>query len=134
MVVTVIVAVPTVVPSAAEVAVSVTEFGLGALDGATYVTIPPDVLLKGETVPHAEPVHPVPETVQFTVVLEVLLTVAANCALVPAGTVAVPGETTTVMAGAVVNVIVAESNFVASATDVAVSVTVGEVGTVAGGV
>jgi hypothetical protein len=50
-----------------------------------------------------------------------LLTVAVNCVLFPASTVAVGGATETLAAG---TVIVAEFDFVVSVTEVAVTVTV----------
>lgn len=52
--------------SVTEVAVSVTEAGLGTLAGAVYVTGTPEVLVAGETVPHAAPVQPFPVRVQLT--------------------------------------------------------------------
>lgn len=60
-------------------------------------------------------------TVQVTPVFEVLLTVAVNCALFPARTVAVVGATETLAAG---TVIVAEFDLVVSVTEVAVTLTV----------
>ena len=60
-------------------------------------------------------------TVQETPVFEVLLTVAVNCVLFPASTVAVAGATEMVAAG---TVIVAEFDFVVSVTEVAATVTV----------
>ncbi len=54
------------------------------------------VLLR---VPHAAPVHPVPDRVQVTAVLDALVTVAVNCCVPPAWTVAVGGATATVVAG-----------------------------------
>ena len=73
--------------------------------------------------PHGDAEH---DTVQVTPSLaESLVTVAVNCAVVPAGTVAEFGATETVIVGKVtVTVMVAEANFDASATEVAVIVTV----------
>ena len=50
-------------------------------------------------VPQAAAAQPVPETVQVTAVLGVPVTEAVNCCLVPAGVVALAGETTTVIGG-----------------------------------
>ena len=50
-------------------------------------------------VPHCVPVQPVPETLQATPVIEVLLTVALNCCVAPRKTLAVAGETLTLMGG-----------------------------------
>ena len=61
-------------------------------------------------------------------------TVAVNCLVPLTVTVGLVGEMLTLIGGATVTVIVAEANLVASATEVAVSVTVGVDGTVAGAV
>ena len=90
------------------------------------------MLVVGETVPHPAPEHPAPDRVQFTPRFVVFETVAANCVPMPADTVAVLGATATVMGGGTVSVMMAKADFVASATDVAVSVTVGDEGTLAG--
>jgi hypothetical protein len=63
-----------------------------------------------------------------------LVTVALNPWVALMVTVGFVGEMLTLMGGASVTVIVAEANFVASASEVAVSVTVGVDGTVAGAV
>jgi hypothetical protein len=52
----------------------------------------------------------------------------------PVATLAVIGETLTTIAGVAVTVIDAATNFVGSETEVAVRITVGGVGTVAGAV
>lgn len=57
-------ALPDLLVSATEVAVTVTWFGLGAVAGAVYS---PLLLI----VPHAAPLHPLPATVQVTAVLVV---------------------------------------------------------------
>ena len=85
-------------------------------------------------VPQLLPEHPTPVRVQFTARFVVFETVAENCVPVAAGTVAVPGVTETMIGVGAVSVIMAEADFVASAADVAVSVTVGEEGTFAGAV
>ncbi len=61
--VTVTVAVELLVGSATEVAVRVTPFGEGALADAAYVT---DVAVMFDSVPHVEPLQPVPERLQVT--------------------------------------------------------------------
>jgi hypothetical protein len=122
------------VPSATEVAVSVIVPAAIAL-GAVYVTAAPDALAAGETVPHALPVQLVPDRVQFTPLFaESFCSVAANDCVAPEATLAVDGATTTEISDPAVNVMVAIANFVASSTEVAVSVTVGGFGTAAGAV
>ena len=81
----------------------------------------PLAVVAGEIVPQGE--H---DTVQVTPLFaESLVTVAVNCVVVPAATVAEPGATETVIVGtAAVTVMVAEADFDASATEVAVMVTV----------
>jgi hypothetical protein len=64
--VTVIAAATDFMVSVTEVAVSVTVAGVGTLAGAVYVTAAPEALVAGATVPHAAPLQPVPDTVQFT--------------------------------------------------------------------
>jgi hypothetical protein len=61
--VTVIAAVAVLVPSAIDVAVSVTAFGEGAFAGAVYVT---EVVVRLESEPQAAPEQPAPESVQLT--------------------------------------------------------------------
>jgi hypothetical protein len=63
---TVIVVVAVFVASATEVAVTVTLAGVGAALGAVYVTGAPLALLNGDTLPHAAPLQPAPDTVQLT--------------------------------------------------------------------
>ena len=62
------------------------------------------------------------------------VTVAVNCLVLLVVTVGFVGEMLTLIGGATVTVIVAEADLVASATEVAVSVTVGLAGTLAGAV
>ena len=81
--VTVIVATPVFVPSASEVAVSVTVAGPGVVAGAVYVIAAPEALELAERVPHVAPEQPVPDNAQLTPLFCVsLVTVAVN-ALVP---------------------------------------------------
>jgi hypothetical protein len=78
-VVTVIVAEADFVPSATEVAVTVTVAGVGTAAGAVYVTPTPDALEVVESVPHVAPLQPVPETFQVTPLLcESFATVAVR--------------------------------------------------------
>jgi hypothetical protein len=87
------------------------------------VVAAPLAVVAGETVPHGAAEH---DTVQVTPLFaESLVTVAVNCAVVPAGTVAGFGATETVIVGTeTVTVTVAEADFDASATEVAMIVTV----------
>jgi hypothetical protein len=80
-------------------------------------------------VPFAAP----PATLQVTAVFVVPVTVAVNCWVCPTPTVAVVGETV-MPTVAWVSVTVAEADFVVSAAEVAVTVTVGLVGSVVGAV
>ena len=132
--VTVMVAEADFVPSATEVAFKVTVAGVGTLPGAVYVTAEPEALVVGETVPHAVPLQPVPVTVQVTPLFaESLPTVAVKACVPFTVTLAVVSDNVTVMgAVVVVTVIVAEADFVVSATDVAFNVTVAGFGTAAG--
>jgi hypothetical protein len=85
------------------------------------VVATPLAVVVGETVPHGVGEQ---DTVQVTPLFaESLVTVAVNCDVAPACTVAVLGvtETETVLAGIVM---VAEAAFDESATEVAVTVTV----------
>jgi len=54
------------VPSATEVAVTVTVGGFGGAAGAVYVTAAPDALVAGDTTPHVAALQPAPETAQLT--------------------------------------------------------------------
>jgi hypothetical protein len=134
-VVTVIAAVAVFVVSATDVTVSVTEEGLGTIAGAVYVTATPEAVVAGATVPQAVPLQPVPDTDQFTPLFpESFATVAVNVAVVLMGTVAEVAERVTETVATAVTVIVAAAVFVPSATEIAVSVTTGGVGTAAGAV
>lgn len=71
------------VESATEVAVNVTIFGEGGFAGAAYAT---DVAVMFDSVPHIEPLHPVPERLQVMPLFwESFATVAVKfCAPIPA--------------------------------------------------
>ncbi len=111
--------------SACEVAVTFTVGGFGTVEGAVYK--PAEV-----TVPHAEPVQPVPLTVQATAVLVLPLIVAWNCRCAPTVTSAVAGEMATDIGTAIFTL--AGADLLVSACDVAVTVTEGGFGTIAGAV
>lgn len=120
--------------SAADVAVTITVGLVGVLVGAVYVTGAPLAVLVAEIVPHpGEQAAPPCVSVQFTPVLFVPVTVAVNACAWPTPTLAVEGETE--MLTFCVMVIIADADMVASAAEVAVSVTVPAcVGGVAGAV
>jgi hypothetical protein len=129
--VTVIVAEAFFVVSRTEVAVSVTVAGVGTAAGAVYVMPTPDALDAFERVPQVGPLHPVPLRVQFTPLFcESFETIAVNVCVLPVCTVAEVGATATETPAEIV--IVAGADFVVSATDVAVIVTVAGVGMLAG--
>jgi hypothetical protein len=94
----------------------------------------PDALVAGVTEPQAAALHPVPVTVQVTPLFaESLATVAVNGCVPFTVTFAVLADNVTAIgATAAVSVIVAEADFVVSATDVAFKVTVAGLGTAAG--
>ena len=84
------------------------------------------------SVPQAVPEQPEPDRAHVTPLFAVsLLTVAVKFCVEPVETLAVEGDTATLIAAPVM-VIAAEDDFVLSATDVAVSVTVAGEGAVAG--
>ena len=86
------------------------------------------------SVPQVLTEQPLPDSVHVTPLLaESLLTVALKFCVEPVVTFAVEGDTATLIAAPAM-VIVAEDDFVLSATDVAVSVTVAGEGAVAGAV
>ncbi len=104
---------------ATEVAVSVTVKSLAGVLGAVYVVGVPLGVEVGKTVPHDVTEH---ETVQVTPLFaESLVTVAVNCAVAPAASVAVFGATETVIPG-IVTMAVADTEVLV--TEVAVRVTV----------
>ena len=133
---TVMVAVADLVASAAEVAVSAMVPG-GAEAGAAYVIAAPEGLDGLETLPHAAPVQPAPDSAQLTALFWLSFVTVALKVVVPlTRTVAVVWERVTAIgeAGAAVIVIVAVADFVPSATDVALSVIFAGLGTTAGAV
>jgi len=117
-------AVPDLVGSATDVAVTTTSAGLGTAAGAVYK--PPLVI-----VPQAAPLQ-LPLRLQVTEVLVAFFTVAVNCCLAPVTTETAAGETVTDTAGTIV--IDAVPDFVGSETEVAVRLTIGGAGTVDGAV
>ncbi len=75
-----------------------------------------------------------PFTHHVTAVLEAFCTVAVNCWVAPRATLAVEGDTLTVIAGGTVTVTEAEADLEESACETAATVTVAGVGTDAGAV
>lgn len=72
------------VPSATEVAVTVTVAGVGTVGGAVYVTAAPDTLDEGDTPPQAAPLQPDPETAHVTPLFcESFATVAVKACVLP---------------------------------------------------
>lgn len=120
-------ALPDLVESAADVAVTVTNGGLGAEDGAVYR---PVVLI----VPHDEPMQPTPLSPHVTDVLLDPVTVAVNCCFAPAPTAGSLGETLTLMEPGDPIVTVAEPDTAPFMSEVAVTVTVFGLGAVPGAV
>src|SRR6266513_2927619 len=115
------------VGSAWDTAATVTMAGFGTTAGAVYrpeLDIVPTVALPPVT----------PLTCQVTAVLLVFSTVAVNCCVPPAPTVADTGEIVTRTTAAGVMVTCAEPDFVGSAWDTAATVTVAGFGTTAGAV
>jgi hypothetical protein len=113
------------VESACDVAVTAIADGVGTVAGAVY-----NPLLS--TVPHAEPAQPAPDTLQLTALLVVPVTVAVNCLVSPANTCALVGEILTTTG--VTTVTVAVPNLEGSASEVAVTIIVGGLGTALGAV
>jgi hypothetical protein len=136
MLVSVIAAAADFVPSLTDVAVSVTTAGVGTLAGAVYVIPAPEALAFAESVPQAVPAQPTPLSVQLTPLFcASFVTVALNPCVPPAAcTLAVFGETATAITGGAVIVIVAPADLLASATAVAVTITVAGEGTLPGAV
>src|SRR5438045_123632 len=115
------------VGSACDTAVAGAVAGFGPPAGAVYrpaLDIVPPVALPPLT----------PLTCQVTAVLLVFCTVAVNCCVPPAPTVADTGEIVTRTTAAGVMVTCAEPDFVGSAWDTAVTVIVAGFGTTAGAV
>ena len=93
----------------------------------------PFAVLGGAIVPHdGEHAAPACVSVQFTFVLVDPVTVAVNAWVWPTTTLAVVGETDIPTLGVIVTV--ADADFVVSATEVAVTVTVGLAGSDVGAV
>jgi hypothetical protein len=115
------------VVSATDVAVIVAEDGLGTVAGAAYR--PADVI-----VPQEFPTQPVPLTFQVTPVLLVPVTLAENCCCPPTASVARVGVTVTETLTTAWTVTVAVPTTAESASEVALTVTVLGLGTVAGAV
>ena len=84
--------------------------------------------------PQALPEHPDPEIDHVTAVLVVPVTVAENCCSAPVETCTEAGETLTLTDCADSITTVAEADFVGLAVDLAVTVAIDGVGTVAGAV
>jgi hypothetical protein len=82
--------------------------------------------------PQVAPAQPVPETLQFTAVFVVPVTVAVNCCLLPVSKLGAKGETETAIGSTTVTV--AKADLLASACEVAVTLTVAGVGTEPGAV
>ena len=82
--------------------------------------------------PQVAPAQPVPETLQFTAVFVVPVTVAVNCCLLPVSKLGANGETETAIGSTTVTV--AEADLLVSACEVAVTLTVAGVGTEPGAV
>jgi hypothetical protein len=98
--VTVIVAAPDLVPSLADVAVSVIAAGEGTLAGAVYVIAVPNALDVADSVPHAAPLQAVPDSAQVTPLFcESFCTVAVNVCGWPTCSDTVVGDTLTEIAG-----------------------------------
>jgi hypothetical protein len=131
--VTVIVADADFVPSATEVAFIVTVAGDGTAAGAMYVA---EVVVTFASVPHVAPEQPVPESDQVTPLFcKSFCNVAVKAAAVDTCTDVERGLTPTeIGSGAAVTVIVADADFVPSATEVALIVMVAGAGTAAGAV
>src|SRR5437660_580910 len=132
--VTVAVAVADFVASAADVATTLTFGFAGTVPGAVYVAALPLEVVAGAMVPQlGEHGVPLCVSVQFTpLLLGSFVTVAVNCCVFVTSTLAVVGETDTAIGG--VTVAVAVADFVASAADVATTLTFGFAGTVPGAV
>jgi hypothetical protein len=136
-VVTVIVAAAVLLVSVTDLAVSVTVAGDGTLAGAVYVIAAPDALDAAESVPQLAPVQPAPLNVHATPLFcASFVTVAVTLCVFPVCTDALVGFTDTLTGGGAgaVTVIVAAALLLVSVIDLAVSVTVGGAGTVAGAV
>lgn len=103
----------------------VTVAGEGTVIGAVYA--PAAEIIPTMALPPATPL-----TLQFTIVLEEPATVAVNAWVMATCTLAVAGVTDTVTGAAIVTC--ADADFVLSAAEVALTVTVAGDGTVVGAV
>jgi hypothetical protein len=111
--------------SATEVAVTVTTAGLGTAAGAVYRPL-------DEIDPQVAPEQPVPLRAHVTAVLDVPVTLAANCCVFPTTTSAATGEMVTATGARTVTV--ADADLLGSANEVAVTLTCAGLGTAAGAV
>jgi len=109
----VIAALPDFAWSAALTAVTITAL-FGTFEGAMYMPVL-------DTLPTAELPPAIPFTFHVTEVLDVPITVAANCCDWPTPTVAVDGVTDTAIGG--ITVTTADADLLASATLVALTTT-----------
>jgi len=125
--VTVTVAVPDFVGSATDVAVTVTNDGLGGVAGAVYK--PPVVIL-----PQDGPPQPNPVTLQVTPVLVDPVTVALNCCCAPVLSSTLPGDTLTLTTEGAITVTVVEPEIAWFDSDVALTLTIFGVGALDGAV
>lgn len=134
--VTVMVDAAVLLASATDLAVSVTVAGEGVLAGAVYVIAAPDALEVLDSVPHAVPVHPAPDSAQVTPLFcESLCTVAVTFCVLPTCAEKVVGDNVTEITGVVaVMVTCATSKTAGLATATAAIVTVAGDGTAAGAV
>lgn len=110
--------------SACEVAVTVTVFGLGAVLGAVYRP-------AADTDPQVVPLQPGPDTLHVTAVFVVFVTDAVNDCVAPVSKVALVG---TMLTPTNFTVTEAVADFVLSACDVAVTITVFGLGAAVGAV
>jgi hypothetical protein len=123
--VTVTVALADLLESAADVAVTVTNGGSGAAEGAVYR--PADVI-----VPQSAPIQPTPLSPQVTAVLLDPVTLAVNCCFAPVPTDGPLGEMLTLMELGAPIVTVVEPDIAPSISEVAVTVTLFGLGAVPG--
>jgi hypothetical protein len=118
-------ALPDLLLSATDVAVTVTSGGAGTTPGAPYN---PELVM----VPQVKPEQPLPLILQVTLWLLVPVTLAVNCLYAPVTTSAVDGVTVTTTGGTIVTA--ADCDLVGSATEVAVTETCAGLGNELGAV
>jgi hypothetical protein len=131
-----VIAAPLALPeSLTEVATIATEEFTGTVDGAVYVAASPLAVLIGATTPHAgaQGVSCCVSAQLTPLFAGSFSTVAVNCCKAVAPKSTEVGETVTEIGGGVM-VKTAEADLLASVIEVAVKVTVGFAGTVAGAV